>query len=174
MLKRTLILAALLAFPAQSFAVEAVRGKAVLRNISQSVCFNANGTTPGAACTAPILDGVALNATASARTLTLPLDQKFNRVKVTIELTRSAATTLDATVSGTLGGGSTAAEIQSGAISSGVRTLSDLSDSKTVAGSVNIITEFDVAGLDSLELVFSGTSGGGSDLIDVYAVAISD
>lgn len=173
-MKRTIIALAILFTASLAYSATAVPGLPVTRHPAMSVCYNASGTTVGTTCTTPILDGIALNATASARTVVVPLYKKFNKVLVTTELTQDSATTLDIAVTMTQNG-SGEASIQAGSISSGTRTLSTFVDQRpNVSESIDIETEYGVAGYDSITFVWSGTSGGASDLIDVYITAVSE
>lgn len=118
------------------------------------------------------LDGVALNASEVNRTLTLELDWSYAKVRVIAKLSRTAATDFQAAAEGTIDG-TAYAPVMSRSISSGTSTLSDLTDQKTgITGDADLHLEYDVAGLRKLKIVFSGTSGGGSDTVDAYAVAV--
>lgn len=176
MLRRFVHLAVAVAclVPGAAFADEAKRGQSITRHPSKSVCFLPASSSTGDSCTAtPILDDIALNdATTADRTVVFTLDKMFSKLIVVTDYTNSTATTVDVDVTVSVNG-SPDAVLQSGAISSGTRTLSDFTDTKAVSGDKVFTSEYDVRGLDSITLVWSGTSAGGSDTIAVYAVAIT-
>lgn len=121
-----------------------------------------------------LLDGVALNAGSAAdRTVTVNLPPNGAKVCLLVELTRTAATTVDIAVQVSMDG-TTYVPLQSGAISGGTRTLSDFTDSKTVSGNDEFGVEYDLRGWRHANFVFSGTSAGGSDTVDVYGTVYEE
>ncbi|MEM6533888.1 MAG: hypothetical protein AAF654_14805 [Myxococcota bacterium] len=119
-----------------------------------------------------VLDNVALNATAADRTVTVRSSQSWAKALVFVDLTRAAATSLDATFLCSPDG-TTFFKRQSQAISGGTSTLSDFTYTKAVTGSEAIYIESDVRGCQEWRMVFSGTSAGGSDLVDVYVTLVT-
>lgn len=115
-----------------------------------------------------LLDGVALNAAAASRTLTLDLKKQYSKLLVVVNLTRSAATDLSVTPSLSLDG-----VVYAQFVLNSAGTLTNYAPVKAVSGNDVIPFEFDVRGLESIKMVFAGTSGGGSDLIDVYVTGIA-
>lgn len=131
-----------------------------------------------------MLEAVALNASAGTRTLTLPLSTNFSRgtdgptyakVKLVINYTYSAATTVVVTYTSSIDGGTTYGSETSTAIAAGAGTVSVYTDTYTT-GSANAIIKlsYDVAGCTHAKFVFSGASAGAGDLINVQAVAIEE
>lgn len=154
---RAAILTALLLLSGPAFAQEAPSTSVVRLNSGQA-----------------ILDGVALNASAANRTFTVVLgndDARWSKLLLKIVLDRTAATTLDIAPTFSFDC-SVYGAVQTGAVSSGTRTLSNLADTKAVSGDVTPIIEYDVRGYRCARFVLSGTSAGASDLVDVYATAV--
>ena len=120
-----------------------------------------------------MLEGVALNATEATRTLTLQVNQRWAKVRVAIFFTHSAATTVTATPKCSTEAGGTYANYQTRSCSSGTCSTFDMVDSNAVAGDEDFILEYDVRGCWEFDLVLSGASAGGSDLVDVQAVAVT-
>lgn len=122
-----------------------------------------------------LLDGVALNASAATRTITVELgpDGDYRSLVVQVDFTHNAATTLVLTPTCSINGGASYASVLTGSVSSGTEDVDAHVVSMGVAGSVNNKYEFNVVGCDAFKIVFSGASGGASDLIDVYAKATS-
>ncbi len=120
-----------------------------------------------------MLEGVALNAAAGTRTMTLKLQKAWRKVKVNVFYTYSAATAVTVTMSCSIDG-TNYGTVQSRSISAGSSTVSDVVDSKTSgAASQSYQLEYDVEGCENAKWVFGGTSAGGGDLVSVQAVAIS-
>jgi len=122
-----------------------------------------------------ILAAVALNATASARTITLTKGDgglRASKLLVGVFYTYSAATTVTAQLSCALDGTNYAIR-QTRAISSGTATLSNLTDSKTTgAANHDFMLEFDVRGCEAVKILFGGASADGSDLVNIQATTI--
>jgi hypothetical protein len=130
-------------------------------------------TAAGATCASnscKVLSAVALNATASTRTVTLPV-AGYSRLTLQVELTRVAATDVQVTCTGSINGGGTYAQETSVTISAGTGTLAAYHDVFATTTSQNFLTKYDVRGIDKIACVLSGTSAGATDLIDVYALA---
>jgi hypothetical protein len=119
-----------------------------------------------------VLDGVALNATAALRTFDLDIHSTWGKAVVFIDLTRSAATTLVATPSCSPDG-TTYFDYSTRSILAGASTVSSLVDTRAVSGSVTILLEYDVRSCKSFKIIFSGASGGASDLVDVYVTVVA-
>lgn len=117
-----------------------------------------------------LLSGVALNASAGTRTITL-LTGGWKKVSIFVQFTYNAATDVRLTCSASGDAGTNYGPIQTSSIASGTATLSDLVDVKAVTASKKFVVEYDVTTYDRLQCVFSGTSAGGSDLITVQAIA---
>lgn len=120
-----------------------------------------------------LIDGAALNASAALRTVTILVSGNWGGIRLSVELTHSAATDLQATIGYRLRENGPLVTRQVGDISSGTVTLSDMTLSKSVSDDVDIAIELDCAGVYEYVLVFSGTSGGASDTIVVEGVAYS-
>lgn len=120
-----------------------------------------------------LLNGVALNATESSRTITLNTDG-WSKLRVYLYYTYSAATDVRAVFSCSMDAGANFALLQTRAIASGVATLSDFVDVKST-GSANqlIMLEYDTRGCDKTKIVFSGTSAGAGDTVIVQATSIA-
>lgn len=129
--------------------------------LCSTVLFNASGSTK-------LINAGALNGSPS---FSLTLNKEWSKLIVVVDHTNVAATDITTTVTATLDG-SVSFTPQSGAISAGTRTLSNLTDSKTVSADVIFSIEYDVRGYQSISITFDGTSSGATDLIDVYAIGI--
>jgi hypothetical protein len=132
-------------------------------------------TSAGATCATStgackVLDGIALNASSSSRTFTLPVSG-YSKLTVQANLTRSAATDLQLICTASLDGGSTYGSITSTSVSGGTGTVSAYHDVITVGASGNYLLEYDTRTYDYIKCVVSGTSGGSSDTVTIYAVA---
>lgn len=132
---------------------------------------------------AEVLDGVAMNAAAATRTMTLPTRYRYSKIKVGISYTTSACSDLPIVV--------TCATDSAGAID-GVTTLRSCSAGSCDflpiteyycrdAGSYACATgennlEYDAQGCYEMVVVVGGASGGtacdGSDLVDAVAVGL--
>lgn len=117
-----------------------------------------------------ILEGVALNATAADRTITVPTEG-FSKLRVLVFYTYSAATTVTAQVTCSYDG-TTYARVTSRAVSSGTATLSLVADEYTTsAADADFMIEYDVRGCKTVKVLFGGASAGAGDLVDVQAIA---
>ena len=116
------------------------------------------------------LTGVALNAAAATRTITVTPAQQWGRVLLTVNYTYSAATTVTITPTCTDNTALTKGSVVAGTLSAGVITDVALSRSWTTgAASANFQWSFDVAGQASCAFVLSGASAGAGDLVTVSA-----
>lgn len=123
-----------------------------------------------------LLNQVALNAASASRTVTLQLGTSpwasgWVNVHWQIDATRAAYTTLTMVCLTSINGGVSYANMNSLAVVSGTGTLSTFTWSKTIASTTNEGVDMDVSLFDYIKCTFGGTSGGASDLVDVYAVA---
>lgn len=110
-----------------------------------------------------------LNATASARTLTLDLNQNYRTLYLAVAHTNSAATTVTMAVTVSLDGTNYFTRQRE---STG--TLTDFPTlSNAVSGDEDFLVELDVAGLKSINIVFSGASAGAGDTVAITATAVS-
>lgn len=120
-----------------------------------------------------MLEGVALNAAAGTRTITLATSRRWPTLKVNVFYTYSAAGTVTMVTSCSIDG-TNYATVQSGSIAAGVRTLSDLTDTKTTgAASHNFQVQVGVKGCESVQLLLGGAGAGAGDLVDVQVAAIT-
>lgn len=150
-----LVLAVLLA-PVSVFAQQSSQSRVIYSN-----------PTNGARA---LLSGVALNAAANLRTISLSVAGRSN-LSIQVDLTRVAATTLTMSCKSSLNGGLTYADITDQIVTSGVGTLAPHVWSRDVTGgSSGTIIDMSVGTYDAVQCVFSGASAGASDLISVYAI----
>ena len=118
-----------------------------------------------------VLDGVAANASAALRTFVLKT-YGYSVVGVQVNYTRSSGTALVLTCTGSRDGGVTYGEIDSVNISAGVGTMSPFYLTKTTSTTGNYNFDgLDVRRFDYVSCILAVTSGGTSDLADVYAIA---
>jgi len=115
-----------------------------------------------------MLEDVALNAAAATRTLTLTVPSAAHKLRLAVFLTRTAATNVRITPTGSFDG-TNYAEWTSRSTLAGVGTLTDFYDLHAVSGDKDFATEYDVTGLKKVKLVFSGASAGAADLVNVQA-----
>ena len=118
-----------------------------------------------------LLEGVALNAAAATRTITVTLNNKYSEIKVIIDLTRSASTDMTFAFSGSFDG-TKFGDVTSRKISTGVTTISQMTESNPGTASRTLLITWDVLGLNAAKIVFGGTAADGSDLVDVQVVAV--
>jgi uncharacterized protein with beta-barrel porin domain len=124
-----------------------------------------------------VLEGVALNATAATRTLTVQVSDVrktakdgYRKLIVVVKHTYSAATTLTATPTCSMDGGTTYASETSTSISAGAGTVSVYSDTYTTGAANSVLRlVYDVSGCTNYKVLFGGASGGAGDLINVQA-----
>ncbi len=121
-----------------------------------------------------LLEGVALNAAAAARTITVSTKQLWAKLVVPVFFTYgTSATTVTAQFKCSTDG-TNYVLLQSRAISAGASTLSDMVDTKTTGGvDQDFMLEYDVRACRSVQVVFGASGPGGSDLINVQATAVS-
>lgn len=118
------------------------------------------------------LNAVALNASSTARTLTLPLERAYKKVKIQVAFTRVAYTAVTFSVSCNIDPALVQRPEQTRACESGICELYDWVDTKTIATSFGATINYDVEGCDTFTLLVGSTSGGGSDNVTAYAVGI--
>lgn len=129
--------------------------------------------------TVNLLDGVALNATAATRTITLltadgvQADNApgYTKLRVQVDYTWTAASTVTLTPTCSQDGTNYAAPTTR-SCSSGTCTLYPQVDSRPVTASENFTVEYDIRGCRSFKVLFGGASAGASDLVTVMATAI--
>lgn len=151
----TLILAlcAQLCVPALAFAQQALPTQAELQTGSD-------------------LTAVALNdATPANRTVTIKVAKRWSKLRLGIQFTHSAATTVDAQFSCSYDG-TTYYRRTTRACSSGTCTLYEQTDSNPVAGDVDFEIEFDVRGCKRVQILLSGTSAGAGDLVTTQSILV--
>lgn len=120
-----------------------------------------------------MLEGVALNALEATRTVTLTTGRRWPTLKINVFFTHSAASDVTMVMKCSFDG-TNYAVVQSGSIAAGVRTLSDLTDTKVTGGAnQSFQTSVGAKGCESVQLVFDGTSAGAGDLVDVQVVGVS-
>lgn len=117
-----------------------------------------------------LLNNVAANASAGARTVTVAVGG-YKTISWTFGLTRVAGTAINMTCKGSTDQGVTYGDIPSMAISGGTGTLTPFTWTQTTSVSGAIIIDMSTGNYDSLQCIFSVTTGGGSDLIKVSAIA---
>jgi hypothetical protein len=123
-----------------------------------------------AGASANLVNGIACNAAAGSRTVTLQLDGRFGRVRLPIWLTYNAATALTVTPECSLDG-TTYANYLTRSCTSGVCTASTFVDTlSTGAASIDGTFEYDVSGCTKFRVVVACTGGGASDTLIVQAM----
>ncbi len=130
-------------------------------------------TNPASTNKFNFLEGVALNATEATRTVTVELGGRWDKLRLALFLSRTAATSVVVTPSVSLDG-TNFAPMTSRSISGGASTVSELVETKSVSGDDEFHLEYDVKGLESVKFVLSGASAGGSDLIDAQLTLSSE
>lgn len=119
-----------------------------------------------------LLSGVALNAAAATRTITVPTGLKFGKLRVGVAYTYSAATTVTATMTCSMDG-TTYYRLMSRSCTLGACDDYKLTDTYTTsAASQDYMLEYDVRGCNSVKVLFGGAGAGAGDLITVQATAI--
>lgn len=127
-----------------------------------------------------LLEGVALNATAATRTITLNIGdangfkaEEFTKIRVSVFFTWAAATTVTAQFS-CAEDGTNYARLTTRSCSSGTCTVSLQSDSYATGGaSADFSLEYDVRGCQKVKILFGGAGAGATDLVNVQATAIA-
>lgn len=130
---------------------------------------------------AVLLDGVAMNASAANRTVTVNLgsgDASWSKLVFSIDYTDNACTKVEASPSCDLGDG-TFTSLVSRNVSAGAAIVSPLvdvlcDDSGTACDDFTYLLEYDARGCERFRLILSdgGSSCGASDLVTVYATAV--
>lgn len=116
-----------------------------------------------------LLDGPALNAAAATRTFTVTESNMIGSgvLIAYVDFTHTAATDVQMTCTASPDGGTTYFAIQSCEVTAGDCTSSDANWTIAVSGDDTLVWRVDTLGFPRVQCVFSGTSGGGSDTIDV-------
>jgi hypothetical protein len=119
-----------------------------------------------------LLNAVAANASAANRTITIDV-KGYAKTTIVFVLTRGGdAATATITCSGSLDGGTTYGTVQARAISSGVATLTDFSDSRATGGSsFSIAIDYGVSTYTHFKCVFATDTSNASDTITVQATS---
>lgn len=121
-----------------------------------------------------LLDGIACNAAAAARTITLPLGSTMARAEVFVYFTYAAATSVSFTPTCSMDSGTTYANYTSRSCSSGTCTVSEMVDSNSTGGAdFDVKLVYDTAACDNFKLVIACTGGGASDTFIVQAASLS-
>jgi hypothetical protein len=121
-----------------------------------------------------MLEGVALNAAAATRTLTLSPEGQYVKALILVDLSWTAAADVSITPSASLGDSTVTAPMTVAVTAGdGTITIVDRVDIKAVSADDQFLVEYDIRGMNTLSLVFAGTSGGASDTIDVYATLVA-
>ena len=131
---------------------------------------SAGAVCTGAAASCKVLNGVAATAQASDRTFVLPV-AGFSKVSIQVNLTRVAAVDIQLACSASLDGGAHYAPITSTVIATGVGTMTAYHDVYATATTGSGLFEYDSRTYDHMSCVWSSTTGGGTDLATVYAIA---
>jgi len=119
-----------------------------------------------------LLEGVALNAAAGTRTITLATQARWAKLRVYTFFTHNAATTVTSAFSCSLDG-SSYARLTARNIDGATATVNLLTDSIAVAANTDYMLEYDTRGCESVRVVFGGASAGASDTVNIQAVSIS-
>ncbi len=128
----------------------------------------------------PKLDGVALNATAALRTITVNLTHNgtatgnaaYSKILLGVAHTFSTATTITVLWTCSLDGTNYMTKT-SRAIAAGAGTVSLFLDTyPTGSASTSPLFELDVRGCKAVKMLLGGASAGVGDLVDAYVTAI--
>ena len=123
-----------------------------------------------------VLNAVAATASSGSRTFTVSTGG-FSKTVFQLDYTYSAATDQRLACYGSLNGGASYARIMSTGIVSGSGTLMPYTDicnigvNQCLTGSGNILIEYDSRNYDKMQCVWSATSGGAGDTVNIYAAA---
>lgn len=122
--------------------------------------------------TATLLDGVACNAAAAARTWTASTDaaRGFALGAFQLDFTRTAATAVQVTITASLNAGTSWAKIPPcDSVADGTCTLSGdgVFERDVSGGSENIMMRADFLGAPDIKVVVSCTAGGANDTFDL-------
>jgi len=119
-----------------------------------------------------ILEGVALNATEATRTVTVELAGRYSHARVGVSFTWAAASTVVLTPYCSQDNGTSYLPVTARSVTAGAGAISPLVDTYTTSGaSADFSIEYGVSGCTHFRIVFSGASGGASDLIGVQLSA---
>ena len=126
-----------------------------------------------------VLEGVALNAAAATRTINIPLgtilpeprSRGFNKIRVSLFLTRTAYTTVTAQFSCSHDG-TNFARLTTRTCADGACAINLQSDTRTTSVSEEFTLEYDVRGCSDVRVLLGGASAGASDLVDAQVTAI--
>jgi hypothetical protein len=111
----------------------------------------------GTATPTNLLAGVALNAVAASRTVTIELQRQFEQIVAVADLTWGSATTL--TITPTLSRDGTNYDPEPVyTASSGTLTMNNLVWSKTVSADDQLVGKLDVSGVENLRLLVGGSA----------------
>lgn len=126
-----------------------------------------------------MLSGVALNATASTRTVTINLGdlpagrdgEGWGKLRFGIQHTNSAATTVTAQFTCSYDG-TTYYRRTTRSCASGTCSVYEQTDSNAVSGDQDFELEYDIRGCAKIQILLGGASAGASDLVTTEAVVI--
>ena len=127
-----------------------------------------------------LLEGVALNAAAAARTITLNVGEanaykgeEFTKLRVSVFFTYVAATTVTAQFSCSADG-TNYARPTTRSCAAGACTVSLQSDTYTTgAANADFTLEYGIKGCQKVQILLGGAGAGGTDLVNAQAVAIA-
>ena len=155
-------LIAVLILSIASPAMGAIRAKVINVGSSQVLVV----TDPSKTSDFNIIEGEATNG---SPTVTIPLDRAWVKLRLFLFVTYAANTYVTIEVQCSLDG-TNYATAQTRAIASGVATLSDLSDKKTLgAANQSPMTEYDVRGCQDVKITLGGDN---TDAANLQAVAV--
>lgn len=126
-----------------------------------------------------LLNQAALNdATPADRRVDLFLDGKYSELLVTVDFTRSTATTVTCTPSGSIvpstdAGGSIFGAETVNTNSSGTVAVDPAVYTRTTSISGIFNMRIPCKGIEDIQLLFGGAAAGAGDLVDVYVTAIA-
>ena len=121
-----------------------------------------------------MLSGVALNAAAGSRTITINVRRSWAKLRLGVAYTYSAATSVTLTPSCLYEASGTAYALSTRNCTSGACELAPQTDVETGTASWTREIEYDVRGCHQFKVVFSGGgSPGAGDLITTEAVAVT-
>jgi len=115
-----------------------------------------------------LLSSVALNASSSARTVTVNTNG-YKNVTLCFQTTRAAYTSVSVTPTCSVDGGTTYSSIPSTFVDSGVGTNTAYSDTINSSVSFNMCLIYDINSCDKMKFVFAGTGAGSSDTVTAQA-----
>lgn len=119
-----------------------------------------------------MLSGVALNAAAGTRTMTVTTARSWAKLRLRVAYTYSAATSVTLTPTCSYDGTNFTAPVTR-SCSSGSCEVAPHTDVETGTASFDLMFDYDVRGCQKFKVVFSGGgSPGAGDLVTTQAVAI--